>query len=67
MRSEKDVIAEALGDLHKDETIERAVGRIIRRHGQTYAEYLRIMDIVREVAHREKVTNLEAARMIAQA
>jgi len=67
MRSEKDLIAEALGDLQKEETIERALGRILRRYGQTYAEYLRIMDIVREVAHREKVTNLEAARMFVQA
>src|SRR2546422_866704 len=47
MRSEKDLIAEALGDLQKEETIERALGRILRRYGQTYAEYLRIMDIAR--------------------
>ena len=67
MRSEKDLIGEALGDLQKGETIERALGRILRRYGQKYEEYLRIMDIVREVAHRERVTNLEAARMIAQA
>jgi len=67
MRSEKDLIAEAVGDLQKGETIERALGRILRRYGQKYEEYLRIMDIMREVAHRERVTNLEAARMIAQA
>ncbi|HEY6148319.1 MAG TPA: hypothetical protein VIZ69_11495 [Thermoanaerobaculia bacterium] len=67
MRSEKDLIGEALGDLQKAETIERALGRILRRHGQTYAEYLRIMDVVREVARREKVSTIEAARKIAQA
>ncbi|TLZ66050.1 MAG: hypothetical protein E6K16_02240 [Methanobacteriota archaeon] len=67
MRSEKDLIAEAVGDLHKDETIERALGRIVRRHGGTYEAYVHVIGIVRELAHREKVTPLEAARRLAQA
>jgi hypothetical protein len=67
MRSEKDLIAEALGDVHKGETIERALGRIVRRHGGTYEAYVQVIGVVREVAHREKLTTLEAARRIAQA
>jgi hypothetical protein len=67
MRSPRDLIAEALGDLQKGETIERALSRILRRYGGTYAEYVRIMSDVRELATREKLSNLEAARRLAQA
>ncbi|HTD81370.1 MAG TPA: hypothetical protein VK723_04390 [Thermoplasmata archaeon] len=67
MRSPRDLLAEALGDLQKSETIERALSRILRRYGGTYADYVRIMSDVRDVASREKLSNLEAARRLAQA
>ena len=67
MRSHRDLVAEALGDLQKDETIERALSRILRRYGGTYADYVRIMSDVRDVASKEKLSNLEAARRLAQA
>ena len=66
MRPDRELIAEALRDLHKEETIERALSRILRRYGGTYAEYLRIIGDVRDLATREKVTALEAAKRLAQ-
>jgi hypothetical protein len=67
MRSARDLLAEALGDLQKGETIERALSRILRRYGGTYEDYVRIMGDVRDLATKEKLSTLEAARRIAQA
>lgn len=67
MKTERELLSEALRDLHKGETIERALGRIVRRHGGTYDEYLRIMKGVRDVARKETLTPIEAARRLAQA
>jgi len=67
MRSARDLLAEALGDLQKGETIERALSRILRRYGGTYEDYVRIMGEVRDLATQEKLATLEAARRIAQA
>ena len=67
MKPDRELVAEALGDLHKGEPIERAVGRILRRYGGKYADYIRIMGDVRELARREKVTSVDAARRLVQA
>ncbi len=67
MRSAQELLAEALGDLQKAETIERALSRILRRYGGTYEDYVRIMSDVRDLATKEKLSTLEAARRIAQA
>ncbi len=68
MKPDPEILLEAVKDLHKGETIERAVGRVLRRYGGTYeVDYLRIMTNVREVARREKITPIEAARKLAQA
>ena len=66
MKKDQELLAEALGDLQKGETVERAVGRILRRYGGTYEDYVRIMGNVRETARKAKVTPLEAARTLAQ-
>jgi len=67
MRSERDLLAEALRDLQKGETVERALSRILRRYGGTYADYVRIMGDVRDRATREKIPPLEAAKRLSQA
>jgi hypothetical protein len=56
------VLQETLRDLHKNETFERALGRILRRHGKGYEEYVEIMGAVRNQAEREGIELLEAAR-----
>jgi len=66
MKKDQELLAEALGDLQKGETVERAVGRILRRYGGTYEDYVRIMGNVREAALKLKLTALEAARKLAQ-
>jgi len=68
VKPDPEILLEAVKDLHKGETIERALGRILRRHGGTYGrDYQRIMGNVREFALREKITPLEAAHRLAQA
>ena len=67
MKPDPEILLEAVKDLHKGETIERAVGRILRRYGGTYVDYQRIMGNVRELANRGDMTSLEAARRLAQA
>jgi len=67
MKPDRELVAEALGDLHKGEPIERAVGRILRRYGGKYTDYVRIMGDVRELARQEKITSMDAARRLAQA
>ena len=66
MKGEAEVLREALGDLHKGETLERTVGRIVRRHNGSYSDYVRIMDSVRDLANRERLTPMQAARKLAQ-
>jgi len=66
VRTDRELLAEAVKDLHKEETLERALSRILRRYGGTYDEYIRIMGEVRELANREKITALEAGRKLSQ-
>ncbi|MEE8198364.1 MAG: hypothetical protein V3R46_04805 [Thermoplasmata archaeon] len=56
------ILQEALKDLHSNETFERALGRILRRHGKGYEAYVEIMGSVRAQAKRDGVELLEAAR-----
>ncbi|MDX1534266.1 MAG: hypothetical protein R3291_01435 [Thermoplasmata archaeon] len=56
------VLQEALKDLHSNETFERALGRILRRHGKGYEEYVEIMGSLRAQAEQEGIDLLEAAR-----
>jgi len=67
VRAQRDLPAEAVRDLQKGESVERALSRILRRYGGTYEDYVRIMGEVRDLANREKVTTFEAAQRLAQA
>ena len=62
---DSDVIAEALKDLHKNETLEEAMGRAVRKRGGKYEDYLRMMANIRDIAYSKGVTPLEAAKEIA--
>lgn len=53
---------EAIKDLHKNETFERALGRVLRRHGRDYQDYLELIGRIRERAAREDVDVLVAAK-----
>ena len=62
MEGKASILQEALKDKHKNETFERALGRILRAHGRDYEDYLELMSEIRERAGREKVDIVEAAR-----
>ena len=66
MKGAAEILREAIGDLHKGETLERAVGRIVRRNGGTYEDYVQIIGSVRNLAAQERLTPLQAARKLAQ-
>lgn len=55
-------LEEAVKDLHKNETFERALGRVLRRHNLGYEVYLDLVSRLRERADREQIGLLEAAR-----
>lgn len=59
------LLAETVKDLHKNETFERALGRILRRHGHSYEAYRALMDELRERSRREGVDLLVMARRVA--
>jgi len=67
MTGDDEILREAIRDLHKGETLERTVGRIVRRHSGTYEDYVRIMDSVRDLAARDRLTPIQAARTLAHA
>ncbi len=58
---ESEILLEAIKDLHKNETFERALGRVLRRHGRDYQDYLKLMGRIRERAAKEDVGILVAA------
>lgn len=60
--AERGFLQEALKDLHKNETFERSLGRILRAHQRDYQAYVQLIGAVRERARREGVDLLEAAR-----
>jgi len=59
------VLLEAAGEMRRGERFEQVLGRVARRHGGTYADYVRLIGRVREVAGRKKLTLAQAARAVA--
>jgi len=60
----KDVLVSALNKRRRDDTIEEAVGREVRKVGLTYHDYMTIMDTVRDRARRDKVDPWDAAKRL---
>lgn len=60
-----EVVRDALRHRHKKETLERAIGKAVRRIGGSYEDYIEIMSYIREKREAEKLDLLEAARKIA--
>ncbi|MDH7509043.1 MAG: hypothetical protein QHH00_06560 [Methanomassiliicoccales archaeon] len=65
MRSE-DVIAvrEALEQLRKNEPFEKALGRVLRKKGNTFEDYIRIVGEIRELARKKKISSKDAGQLI---
>jgi len=65
-RSRETVLREALS-LRHEEPFERALGRVVRRHGGDYADYLAIIADVRELARARRMDLRGAARALLNA
>jgi hypothetical protein len=57
----KKVLSDALGKRRRDDTLETAVGREVRRAGLQYQDYLEIMEAVRVTARKDKLDPWKAA------
>ncbi|MGD9962275.1 MAG: hypothetical protein AB7S97_00015 [Thermoplasmata archaeon] len=55
------IVKEAVRTRLRDETVERAVGRTVRRRGMDYSRYIQVMSDLRELAKERKVAIEEAA------
>lgn len=55
------IVKEAVRTRLRDETVERAVGRTVRRRGMDYSRYIQVMSDLRELAKERKVAVEEAA------
>ena len=62
---QRDVVKDALDRRRRNETLERAIGKAVRRKGGTYEDYIGIMSRIREVRDTKSLTLLEAARKFA--
>lgn len=66
MNDDRAILREAVRDRHKNETFEKALGRVLRRHHKTYRDYMRVISDVRNRAASRKIDLEEAARELAQ-
>ncbi len=59
------VIKDALERRRKNETLERAIGKAVRRSGGKYEDYIEIMSRIRELGKAEGLTLTDAAHRVA--
>jgi len=59
------VLREAAGELRRGERFEEVLGRVLRRHGGAYEDYVRLITDVRERANKKNLTPAQAARDLA--
>ena len=55
------IVQEAVRTRLRNETVERAVGRTMRRRGLDFSRYIQVMSDLRDLAKERKVTLDEAA------
>lgn len=63
--NKSEVVRDALRHKRKKETLERAIGKAVRRIGGSYEDYIEVMSYIREKREADKLDLLEAARKIA--
>ncbi len=59
------IVQEAVRTRLRNETVERAVGRTVRRRGLDFPRYIQVMSDLRDFAKERKVTLDEAAEGLA--
>lgn len=60
----KKALSDALDKRRRDDTLEAAVGREVRRAGLQYQDYLDIMEAVRVVARKDKLDPWKSAQAL---
>ncbi|HIJ16546.1 MAG TPA: hypothetical protein HA364_02045 [Thermoplasmata archaeon] len=60
------IVQEALRTRLRDETVERSIGRTVRRRGLDFSRYIQVMSDLRDLAKERKVTPGEAAEALAK-
>lgn len=65
-REKATILWEALRDLHSNETLERAIGRYVRKHKGEYEDYIELISAVRDMAKKKKMRLLDAAKKLAE-
>lgn len=51
-----DILREALATRHRKETLERAIGKAVRRNNLDFGVYIKITSELRELAEKTKVS-----------
>lgn len=62
--AEQKVLATALEKRRRDDSLEQAVGREVRRAGLAYQVYLEIMETVRDHARKHKTDPWESVKVV---
>lgn len=60
----KKVLSDALDKRRRDDTLEAAVGREVRRADLRYQDYLDLMENVRTIARKDKLDPWKAAQVL---
>jgi hypothetical protein len=63
--SAAEVLLDAIREQHSNETFEKALSRVVRRQGGTYADYIALVGRVRERAARDGRGLVSAAKALA--
>lgn len=60
------IVREAVRTRLRDETMERSVGRTVRRRGLDFSRYVQVMSDLRDLAKERKSTVDEVAEQLAE-
>jgi hypothetical protein len=63
-QEERGLVREALRQQLRKETLERALGRVLRKTDRGFESYIAIMSEIRETAGKKKVSVEEAAAIL---
>ncbi len=60
------IVQEAVRSRLRNETVERAIGRTVRRRSLDFSRYVQVISDLRDLAKERKVTPDEAAEALAK-
>ncbi len=62
--AQRKAISDAVDKRRRDDTLETAIGREVRRAGLQYQDYLEIMEAVRAIARKDKLDPWKAVQAL---